>query len=65
MCSHYLVTVLCWAYSNWDMFSSCKTKTPCLHNNTCAGLWNSCTSWGWLNHPLPPVIVTEKLALFL
>lgn len=28
MCSHYLVTVLCWAYSNCDMFSSCKTKTP-------------------------------------
>lgn len=30
MCSHYLVTVLCWGYSNWDMFSSCKMKTPCL-----------------------------------
>lgn len=30
MCSHYPVTVLCWGYGNWDMFSSCKTKTPCL-----------------------------------
>lgn len=30
MCSHYPVTVLCWGYSNWDMFSSCKMKTPCL-----------------------------------
>lgn len=28
MCSHYPVTVLCWGYSNWDMFSSCKMKTP-------------------------------------
>lgn len=30
MCSHYLVTVLCWGYSNWDVFSSCKMETPCL-----------------------------------
>lgn len=30
MCSCYLVTVLCWGYSNWNMFSSCKMKTPCL-----------------------------------
>lgn len=30
MCSHYPVTVLCWSYSNWDVFSSCKMKTPCL-----------------------------------
>lgn len=30
MCSHYPVTVLCWGYGNWDMFSSCKMKTPCL-----------------------------------
>lgn len=30
MCSHYLVTVLCWGYSNWDMFSNRRMKTPCL-----------------------------------
>lgn len=44
MCSHYLVTGLCWGYSNWDMFSSCKMKTPCLlfsHNKKCVLLFGN------------------------
>lgn len=43
MCSHYLVTVLCWAYSNWVVFPSCKMKTPCLLSVTTTSVF--CSLW--------------------
>lgn len=43
MCSHYLVTVLCWAYSNWAVFPSCKMKTPCLLSVTTTSVF--CSLW--------------------
>lgn len=50
MCSRYLVTVLCWDYSNWDMFSTCKMKTllPAFSQNQCVLLFGTVMLLGFI-----------------
>lgn len=67
MCSRYLVTVLCWGYSNWDMFSSCKMKTPCLLLVTTTSVFCSLGLSYFLglvklSLPIYLVIATERLS---